>query len=56
MLDTTEATDQFTPCEEEQTMLILQGKCPHNRGWKWVGHGHNDDAYECILCGQMEFY
>lgn len=46
----------FTPSEEEQTLLILQGRCPHNQGWRWDGHGHNDDAYKCNICGEIEWY
>ena len=46
----------FTPSEEEQILLILQGKCPHNRGWRHVGHGHNDDCYECKLCGKYRWW
>lgn len=45
----------LTPSLEEQTMLILAGKCPHNKGWRYAGHGHNDDAYTCALCGEMEW-
>ena len=46
----------LTPSEEEQTFRILQGKCPHNDGWNYEGHGHNDDCYSCRLCGQQEWY
>lgn len=46
------ADEILTPSEEEQTLLILQGKCPHNQGWRYVGHGHNDDCYECMICGK----
>jgi hypothetical protein len=46
----------FTPDEEEQTKLVLEGKCPHNKGWRYMGHGHNDEAYECKLCKMMKFY
>ncbi|HET8688566.1 MAG TPA: hypothetical protein VFM18_18285 [Methanosarcina sp.] len=51
-----EANRLFTPSKEEQTLLILQGKCPHNKGWDWFGHGHNYDTYKCRLCGQEEDY
>jgi hypothetical protein len=46
----------LTPDKEDQTVLILSGKCPHNKGWVYKGHSHNDDAYSCILCGKLEFY
>lgn len=46
----------FTPSEEEQAILILQGKCPHNQGWNYAGHGHKDDAYECRLCGEIKWW
>ena len=47
--------NHLTPAAEEQTFLILQGKCPHNQGWRYVGHSHNDDAYECRLCRAITF-
>lgn len=43
------------PSLEEQTARILAGKCPHNRGWAYDGHSHNDDSYRCLLCGEIEF-
>lgn len=46
----------LTPDEEKQTFLVLQGKCPHNRGWSYQGHSHNDDAYQCSICGEIEWY
>lgn len=46
----------LTPCEKEQTLLILKGECPHNKGWVYAGHGHNDMAYQCRLCGNMKFH
>lgn len=46
----------LTPKPEEQTFLILQGKCPHNKGWSYLGHGHNDDAYGCRLCGETKWW
>lgn len=49
-------TDYFTPPKEEQVLLILQGKCPHNQGWQYSGHGHNDTAYQCVLCGEIKWY
>lgn len=26
-------SEQLTPSEEQQILLILQGQCPHNGGW-----------------------
>lgn len=46
----------LTPSKEEQTILILAGKCPHNKGWEYTGHGHNDDAYECKLCKEIKWW
>jgi hypothetical protein len=46
----------FTPTEQEQSMLVLQDKCPHNQGWRHIGHGHNDDCYECVQCGKMKWW
>ena len=55
-LDEEQMEKIFTPSKEEQTLLILQGKCPHNGGWRHVGHGHNDDAYECKLCRTTKWW
>lgn len=50
------AMKYLLPTEEEQAWLILQGKCPHNDGWIYKGHGHNDETYQCRLCGlEKEF-
>lgn len=46
----------LTPSKEEQTLLILQGKCPHNQGWRYDGHGHNEDAYECKMCKAIKWW
>ncbi len=46
----------LTPSEEDQALLVLQGKCPHNQGWKFSCFGHNDTAYDCVLCGHTEWY
>ena len=56
MLSDKEATELFTPTKEEQTALVLAGKCPHNKGWTYVGHGHKDDCYGCCLCSMSEWY
>lgn len=46
----------LTPSKEEQAFLVLQGKCPHNKGWSYAGHSHNSDAYECKICREMKFH
>lgn len=46
----------LTPSKEEQALLILQGKCPHNRGWDHLGYGHNSDAYKCVMCKEMKWW
>lgn len=51
-----EADKIFTPSEEEQTLRVLKGLCPHNKGWRYDGHGHNDEAWKCNLCGEIEWY
>lgn len=55
-LSDSEATKLFTPSEEDQTYKILKGLCPHNKGWRYAGHGHNDDAYECKLCLETKWH
>jgi hypothetical protein len=50
-----EVAEVLTPPQEEQILRLLQGKCPHNKGWRYVGHSHNDDGYACNLCGEMEW-
>lgn len=46
----------LTPTEEEQSLLVLQGKCPHNNGWRYGGHGHNSEAWECMLCRTTKWH
>ena len=46
----------LAPSEEDQIKLILEGKCPHNRGWRDLGHGHNSNCYECILCNDTRWW
>lgn len=46
----------LTPSPEEQTALILAGKCPHNKGFSEIGHGHNSTAYECKLCRETKWW
>jgi hypothetical protein len=55
MLSDKEATERFTPTKEEQTALVLAGKCPHNKGWTYVGHARAD-FYECRLFRVEEWY
>lgn len=50
-----EVNKWLTPTPEQQTFLLLNNKCPHNAGWVYDGHGHNDDAYKCRLCGEIEW-
>lgn len=50
------ANEWLTPAPKEQTARILEGKCPHNQGWIFECHCHNDSAYRCKLCGKTEFY
>lgn len=30
-----------------------QETCDHQ--WRYSGHGHNDDAYDCTKCGKTEW-
>jgi hypothetical protein len=46
----------LTPSKEEQIILILAGKCPHNEGWAYEGHSHNESLYKCALCGVTMWY
>lgn len=46
----------LTPTEDEQVALVLQGKCPHNKGWMFHAFGHNDKSYKCVECGELKFY
>lgn len=46
----------LTPSEQEQTFRILSGLCPHNAGWSYFGHNHNDSAYKCNMCGEIGYY
>ena len=50
------ANEWLTPTEEEQAIRILKGECPHNQGWSFEAHGHNDSAYKCRLCGEIGWY
>ena len=27
--------------------------CPHD--WEYIGHSHNDDAYQCSICGELKY-
>jgi hypothetical protein len=48
--------EHFTPSHEEQAFLLLQGKCPHNTGWTYDGHGHNSSAWECDKCREIKWW
>ena len=48
--------EALTPNEQEQLLLVLAGECPHNGGWIFHGHGHNDAAYKCALCGKIDWF
>lgn len=50
------ASNYLTPTPEEQTARVLAGHCPHNKGWRYIGHSHNDDGYMCNICGITEWY
>ena len=50
------AMKHLIPSEEEQAWLILQGKCPHNEGWTYLGHGHHEEYYKCNLCNKEDEY
>ena len=41
--------------EKEQVFRILQGKCPHNGGWEYMGHHGLDSMWQCKLCSEIEF-
>jgi len=45
----------LTPSEEEQVMLVLAGKCPHNKGWLYTGFACAIDSYvyECVICDKV---
>ena len=56
MSDYDDVQNHLTPTEEEQTFLILQGKCPHNKGWHYDGHGHNYETWSCSICNESRDY
>ena len=33
-------------------LLTIQWNCEHL--WRYDGHSHNDDVYECLICGETE--
>lgn len=41
----------FAPSLEEQTVLKLQGKCPHSEGYAFVNRYGEDTKYQCKMCG-----
>lgn len=46
----------LTPTVDEQIVLALNGKCPHNKGWKFYYRIHNDDVYKCNICKMIKLY
>ena len=53
MLDKKYVSGQLTPSPEEQTFLILSGKCPHNKGWTYIGkRGDDDEFWACKSCAE----
>jgi len=32
---------------------LAQTTCPHD--WKYIGHGHNEDLYECNICDSSKY-
>lgn len=46
--------DPLNPTEEEQALRVLQGKCPHNRGWTYFGRYNDDIVYTCNSCGEWQ--
>lgn len=36
-----------------KALEALQDICEHR--WEYQGHSHNDDAYQCSICGEMKF-
>jgi hypothetical protein len=40
------------PTKEEQVVLVLEGKCPHNDDWVYIASYGDCTMYRCKLCGQ----
>ena len=55
-MDQDQINEILTLTKEEQELLISEGKCPHNKGWKFRGFGHNDTAYSCLICDEYFYY
>lgn len=36
-----------------QEIENIRSSCNHN--FQYVGHSHNDDAYECTICGETDW-
>lgn len=58
----TEDLDNVGPTVEEyvEYVRLLQENCPHvdkrqDSTFVYTGHNHNDDIYECTLCGKLEY-
>lgn len=39
--------------EFNEQLEKIRNKCSHK--WEYDGHGHNDDCYKCIFCGEIEW-
>lgn len=39
--------------KEIEQKIEKRKTCKHE--YKYVGHGHNDDCYECSKCGSIEW-
>lgn len=39
--------------EQRQAYLLKQQTCDHD--YRYAGHSHNDDAFECRKCGHTDF-
>jgi hypothetical protein len=40
-------------CADILFITEMRKTCQH--AWGYVGHGHNDDMYECSLCGETKW-
>lgn len=53
----------YTYYEEDKSLseyFEKQDNCPHvderqDSTFVYTGHNHNDDIYECTLCGKLEY-
>ena len=47
--------DWLSPSTEEQIKLILEGKCPHNKGWSFIAGYADERLYQCNECMARRF-